>query len=77
MLKEQLTASVGEIDNRISELEQLINSHEAYKQELIKLVGRKEMAIFTLNTIEANESINTSEQESPESDGAEATDTGS
>lgn len=77
MLKEQLTASVGEIDNRISDLEQLINNHEAYKQELIKLVGRKEMAIFTLNTIEANESINTSEQESPESDGTEATDTGS
>ena len=76
MLKQQLTSSIEEIDQRVAELEQLINNHESYKKELIKLVGRKEMAIFTLNTIEANESANTDQQAASDTDGEKATDSG-
>ena len=76
MLKQQLTSSIEEIDQRIAELDKLANDYENLKQERIKLTGRKEMAIFTLNTIEANESANTDQQAASDTDGEKATDSG-
>ena len=72
MVKDLLDAKIGELDKRIEELTLLINNFDNHKQELLKTVGQREMAVAVLEAMN-NESNNTS---GSEPQGQEAADTG-